>query len=89
MNISELDQLMHAVLDGEATPAEASELDRQLAADPAARERFDDLKWLFDGFRRVPKAFPPEGLVAASWPRYRAGRSAAAAAPTFVAVACN
>jgi hypothetical protein len=65
MNISELDRLMHTVLDGEATPAEAAELDRQLAADLVARQRFDDLKWLFDGFRRVPKAFPPEGLVAA------------------------
>jgi hypothetical protein len=65
MNISELDRLMHAVLDGEATPVEAAALDRQLAADPAARERFQDLKWLFEELHRVPQAFPPEGLVAA------------------------
>ncbi len=65
MNIFELDLLMQAVLDGEATPSEAGELDRHLAADPAARERFEDLKRLFEGLRRVPKAFPPEGLVAA------------------------
>src|SRR4030081_2620625 len=57
--------LMHAVLDGEATPDEALELDRLLGADPAARAEFEDLKSLFEGFRRVPKAFPPEGLVAA------------------------
>ena len=56
---------MHAVLDGEATPAEAGELDRLLAADPAARARFDDWSGCSTGSRRVPKAFPPEGLVAA------------------------
>ena len=78
MNISELTNLMHAVLDGEATPAEASELDRQPGGRPGRpRARFDDLKWLFDGFRRVPKAFPPEGLVAAvmaAIPRRPVGR---------------
>ncbi len=58
-------RLMHAVLDGEATPDEALELERLLGADPAARTEFEDLKSLFDGLRRVPKAFPPEGLVAA------------------------
>ena len=58
-------QLMHAVLDGEATPDEALELERVLGADPAARTEFEDLKSLFEGLSRVPKAFPPEGLVAA------------------------
>jgi hypothetical protein len=58
-------QLMHAVLDGEATPDEALELERLLGADPAARTEFEELKSLFEGLRRVPKAFPPEGLVAA------------------------
>ena len=56
--------MMHAVLDGEAGPGEAGELERLLAADPAAKARFDDLKRLFDGLAAVPKAFPPEGLVA-------------------------
>ena len=84
MNISELDRLMHTVLDGEATPAEAAELDRQLAADPAARQRFDDLKRLFDG-----------GFSAGRLGRRGHGRDAqppgrtAAPAPTFDAVACN
>ena len=58
-------QLMYAVLDGEATPDEARELERLLAADPAARVQFEDLRSLFDQLSRVPKAFPPEGLVAA------------------------
>ena len=64
MNQADLNALMHAVLDNEATLGEARELDRVLAADPAARARFDDLKRLFDGLSGVPKAFPPEGLVA-------------------------
>ena len=58
-------RLMHAVLDGEATPDEARELERVLAADPAARAEYADLRFLFEGLSRVPKAFPPEGLVAA------------------------
>jgi anti-sigma factor RsiW len=77
MNISELDQLMNTVLDGEATAAEAGELDRQLVADPAARKRFEEFRRLFDGLGSVPKAFPPEGLVAAvmaAAPRRPAGR---------------
>jgi anti-sigma factor RsiW len=65
MNNLERAQLMDAVLDGEATEAEARELARLLAADPAARTEFDQLRRLFDGLSRVPKAFPPEGLVAA------------------------
>jgi hypothetical protein len=64
MNHSELIQLMHAVLDGEATRGEIVELERLLAADPAARAEFKELRWLFDGLSRVPRAFPPEGLVA-------------------------
>ena len=61
MNAHELDHLMHAVLDGEASPEEARELDRLLAADPAARARFDDLKRLFGELGSVPKALPPGG----------------------------
>ena len=56
---------MHAVLDGEATEAEARDLDRLLAAEPAARSEFEHLRGLFDGLNRVPQVFPPEGLVAA------------------------
>ena len=65
MKLSELTELMHAVLDGEATPGETRELDRLVAADPAARAKFDELRRLFDGLAGVPMAFPPEGLVAA------------------------
>ena len=64
MKTSELDELMQAVLDGEATPEQARELERRLAADPAARAEFGQLKHLFDGLAGVPKQFPPEGLVA-------------------------
>ena len=59
-----LDELMQSVLDGDATPEEASELERRLVADAAARARFAEFRRLFDGLREVPKAYPPEGLVA-------------------------
>ena len=55
---------MHAVLDGEATPAEARDLERRLAADAEARAEFDSLRALFDELKGLPQAFPPEGLVA-------------------------
>ncbi len=55
--------LMHAVLDGEATPAEAAELERVLAADPAARAEFDALRRLFGVLARVPRLDPPAGLA--------------------------
>ncbi len=57
-------ELMYAVLDGEAASGEALELERLLAADRAARAQFEQLRRLFDGLASVPKAFPPEGLVA-------------------------
>ena len=60
----ELTALMHAVLDGEATQAEARDLERRLAADAEARAEFDSLRALFDELKGVPQAFPPEGLVA-------------------------
>ena len=65
MNDLERARLMHAVLDGEATEAEARDLDRLLAAEPTARTEFEHLRGLFDGLNRVPQVFPPEGLVAA------------------------
>jgi hypothetical protein len=64
MNSTELTLLMHAVLDGEATRQEAQALERRLADDPAARSEFDELRRLFDGLAAMPKAHPPEGLVA-------------------------
>ena len=64
MKPSELTTLMHAVLDGEATPAETRELERHLAAEPEARAEFDSLRALFDELKGVPQAFPPEGMFA-------------------------
>ncbi len=57
-------ELMHAVLDREATPGEARELELLLVADPVARAQFEELQRLFDGLAAIPKEFPPEGLVA-------------------------
>jgi len=59
-----LAELMHAVLDGEASDAEARELEVRLAADPAARAEFEELKRLFEALAAVPKEHVPEGLVA-------------------------
>ena len=59
-----LDELMQSVLDGEATPKEAAELEGRLAADAGSRTQFEENRRLFDGLRRVPKVYPPEGLVA-------------------------
>src|SRR4029450_2000495 len=64
MNPIELTQLMHAVLDGEAGPGEAVELERELAANPSARAEFDQLERLFAGLAGVPQAFRPGGLGA-------------------------
>jgi len=64
MRFTELQPLMYAVLDGEATPDEAAELERQLAGNPAARTEFEQLRHLFDDLARVPLKHPPEGLVA-------------------------
>ncbi len=64
MNPTQRTRLMHAALDGEATSEETRDLERVLAADPSARSEYDELRRLFDALSRVPKAFPPEGLVA-------------------------
>ena len=64
MSFSRTDELMHLVLDGEATPAESRELEQRLSTDASARTRFDELRYLFDGLSQVPQAFPPEGLIA-------------------------
>jgi len=61
---SPLTELIHAVLDGEASNAEARELETRLAADPAARAEFEDWKRLFEALDAVPQEHAPEGLVA-------------------------
>ncbi|MGE5739341.1 MAG: anti-sigma factor family protein, partial [Betaproteobacteria bacterium] len=64
MNHAQLVELMHAVLDGEATSDERLELEARLAHDTTARAQYDELQLLFDGLRRVPQPYAPEGLVA-------------------------
>ena len=61
---SPLTELMHAVLDGEASAGDARRLELQLAADPAARAEFEEWKLLFSALAEVPKEHVPEGLVA-------------------------
>ena len=87
---SPLTELMHAVLDGEASDAEARELEMRLAADPAARAEFEDWKRLFEALDAVPKEHAPEGLVASitsAMPRsaWRTRRRQ----PTFSRSACT
>ncbi len=63
MNSGELDLLMQAVLDGEATEAETLALGTHLAADPAARQRFERLRLLYQELARLPQAGPPPGFL--------------------------
>ncbi|HSW84412.1 MAG TPA: hypothetical protein VLH12_13095, partial [Usitatibacter sp.] len=63
MKTTHIDELMHAVLDGEATEPQARELERVVAADPAARARFEELKRLFSALEGVPEATPPADIV--------------------------
>ena len=56
---------------------------------PRATE-FDELRRLFDGLSSIPKAYPPEGLVAsvmARLPQQRTGQGRPP--PTFLAATCN
>ena len=61
----ELQALMHAVLDGEATLEQAELLERELAANPEARAEYDQLRSLFREMAALSQPHPPEGLVAA------------------------
>ena len=58
-------ELMHTVLDGEASQAQEQALQRQLREDPAARAEYARVSQLFADLGRVPQRQPPEGLVAA------------------------
>ena len=95
MKTSERQALMHAVLDGEATPEEARELERRLGADPAARAEFEQWRCLFEGLAAIPEEFPPEGLVAsvmANLPtraRPRGGSDQPFVAPRVIGQASN
>ncbi len=65
MNPTELIRLMHAVLDGEADAGEKARAGAPSGRRSGARARNSTLqRRLFDGLSRIPKAYPPEGLVA-------------------------
>lgn len=64
MSIADVRALMHAVLDGEATPDERAALERLLRADAAARAEFDALQSLCSQLDALTAEYPPEGLVA-------------------------
>ena len=70
MTKSERIQRMNALLDGEATPDEAREIEALIERDPQARAEFEGLKVLFAALESVPQAHAPEGLVAAVTARY-------------------
>ena len=53
MNPTERTRLMHAALDGEATPGETRELERLLAGNPAARAEYDDRYKFFSWIYRI------------------------------------
>ena len=78
---SQLTELMHAVLDGEATDGRRSaSSSARLAADPAARAEFEDWQRLFAALGAVPQEHAPEGLVAsiaAAMPAATVARDAA------------
>jgi anti-sigma factor RsiW len=71
MNPTELIELMHAALDGEATAAQKRALERQLASDPAACAEFDALQRIFRGLEALPPAHPPRAWSVPSWPSSR------------------
>lgn len=56
-------ELMHAVLDGEASAADAERLERLLDADPASRTHYESLRALHQLLDRVPSVEPPAGLA--------------------------
>lgn len=63
MNTYATTELMHLVLDGEATPEQAQALQQQLAGSQAMRDEFAALQAVFQDFASVPQRHPPEGLV--------------------------
>jgi len=63
MASEDLQRLMHAVLDGQASPDEARALEARLAADPDARAEFEAWRSLFGQLRHVPQADAPADLL--------------------------
>jgi uncharacterized protein YjbI with pentapeptide repeats len=63
MASEDLQRLMHAVLDGQASPDEARALEARLAADPDAQAEFEAWRSLFGQLRHVPQADAPADLL--------------------------
>lgn len=63
MDARRLHELMHAVLDGEATPEERDELERWLERDEAAFREYAALRSLFATLAEQPVFEPPKDLV--------------------------
>ena len=61
---SQLTELMHAVLDGEASDHDVRQLELHLATDSEACAEFEEWKCLFSALAEMPKEHVPEGLVA-------------------------
>ena len=59
MDTSEQIRLMHAVLDGEATPDEVTAVEALVASDPAARVRYEELRRVFETLEGMPRLSPP------------------------------
>ncbi|MES2960709.1 MAG: hypothetical protein V4792_21140 [Pseudomonadota bacterium] len=58
-------ELMHTVLDGEASEAQEQALQQLLSQDSSARAEYARVSQLFTDLGQVPQRHPPEGLVAA------------------------
>ncbi|MCC6350502.1 MAG: hypothetical protein IT347_13015 [Candidatus Eisenbacteria bacterium] len=57
-----LDDLIQRTLEGDASAAERERLESRMAADPAARGRYDELSRVFQALAGVRAAEPPAGL---------------------------
>ena len=82
-------QLMHEVLDGEASADDARVLNRLLAADPDARAEYEELRRLFEGLNSIRTTAPPDGLIAGCRPDATPAPAASSIAPTFFTLACT
>jgi hypothetical protein len=58
----ELEDLMHEVLEGDATPQQIERLEAMLSSSEAGRARWKELESLFQTLRRVPEVSPPADL---------------------------
>lgn len=82
-------ELMHAVLDGEASSEEEARLERLLDDDPDARAQFEELRELHQLLARTPSVEPPSDLTESiasriSLPRSLPGSAAAAPKPRWM-----